>query len=90
MRPDDDSKGLVLIDTEDRIFLASNIVCAGECSWIVEKDSGRVFGYGFNSCGQVILFSDEVLTSNAFDSSNFYINSSLSHLVYSWGKWRRN
>lgn len=53
MRPDDDTKGLSLVDTEERVMKASNVVCAGECSWIVEKDSGRVFGYGFNSSGQV-------------------------------------
>ncbi len=53
VRPDEDTKTLELVDTEDRVLVASDVVCAGDCTWLIEKESGKVFGCGFNSSGQV-------------------------------------
>lgn len=53
VRPDDDSRTLELIDTEDRAFVATDICCGGDCTFVIEKDSHRCYGCGFNSSGQV-------------------------------------
>lgn len=54
VRPDDDSKSLELIyNADDKIIIASDVCCAGDCTFVVEKESGSLFGCGFNSCGQL-------------------------------------
>jgi len=53
IRPDDESKSLELVDTDDKVLVASDVVCSGDCSWLVEKESGKIYGCGFNSNGQV-------------------------------------
>lgn len=54
VRPDDDSKSLELIySADDKMIIASDICCAGDCTFIVEKESGSLHGCGFNSCGQL-------------------------------------
>lgn len=54
VRPDDDSKSLELIySAEDKMIIASDICCAGDCTFIVEKESGALYGCGFNSSGQL-------------------------------------
>ncbi|CAG7817461.1 unnamed protein product, partial [Allacma fusca] len=53
VRPDDDSRTLELIDTEDKIFIASDIACGGDCTFVIERETQRCFGCGFNSSGQL-------------------------------------
>jgi hypothetical protein len=53
VRPDDDTKTLELIDCDERMLIASDICCAGDCTFIIERDSGLLFGCGFNSSGQL-------------------------------------
>ncbi|CAL8091714.1 unnamed protein product [Orchesella dallaii] len=54
VRQDDDSKSLELIDSsEDKMMIASDVCCAGDCTFVVEKESGNLYGCGFNSCGQL-------------------------------------
>lgn len=53
-RPDDSTKSLELIySADEKIFNASDICCAGDCTFVVEKETGCLFGCGFNSCGQL-------------------------------------
>jgi hypothetical protein len=37
------------------MIVASDICCAGDCTFIVERDTGQAYGCGFNSSGQVII-----------------------------------
>lgn len=52
-RNDDDSKTLELIDCDAKMIVVSDICCAGDCTFVVERDTGCVYGCGFNSSGQV-------------------------------------
>jgi len=54
-RTDDEFKTLELIDTDDKFVAASDICCAGDATYLVERDSGTLYGCGFNSSGQVTL-----------------------------------
>ncbi|XP_021946683.1 uncharacterized protein LOC110844719 isoform X2 [Folsomia candida] len=52
-RNDDDSKTLELIDCDAKMIVVSDICCAGDCTFVVERDTGCVYGCGFNSSGQI-------------------------------------
>lgn len=52
-RNDDDTKTLELIDCDSKMLVASDIGCGGDCTFVIERETGTIYGCGFNSVGQV-------------------------------------